>query len=261
MTDGFALRTRTLHLLSVVALSLLVVMSCKSKQAAEQAPTPASSVSPAHAEKATPPSSPTQAAQLAQPTETTGQRWNFDTVEAGSLPERWSAPVGSWRVESAEPAPSVSHVLAQTAQSRSAIFNVVLARDARYGDVEVTVHLRARDGSIDQGGGVVWRAKDERNYYIARYNPLEDNFRVYTVKDGRRRQLESADVRVAHDAWHTLRVRMVGDHIECFLDGQKHLEARDTTFSEPGLVGLWTKADARTEFDDLVVSDPGQVQR
>jgi hypothetical protein len=54
---------------------------------------------------------------------------------------------------------------------------------------------------------------------------------------------------------------MVGDHIECFLDGQKHLEARDTTFSEPGLVGLWTKADARTEFDDLVVSDPGQVQR
>jgi hypothetical protein len=139
------------------------------------------------------------------------------------------------------------------------VFNVALVQDGRHADVDITVRLRARDGRVDQGGGVVWRAKDGRNYYIARYNPLEDNYRVYYVKDGRRRQLDSADVRVAHDAWHTLRVRMIGDRIECFLDGQKHLNARDATFTEAGMVGLWTKADARTHFDDFLVSDAAEV--
>lgn len=179
--------------------------------------------------------------------------WTFEDAEAGSLPEGWSAPVGEWRVETAAQATSGSRVLAQRASNPSPVFNVAFVGGASYADVDITVRLRALQGRIDQGGGVVWRARGARDYYMARYNPLEDNYRVYVVEDGRRRRLDTADVMLDHRAWHTLRVRMVGDHIECFLDGEKRLDVRDDTFPQAGMVGLWTKADARTHFDDLVV--------
>ncbi|WP_428266808.1 hypothetical protein [Haliangium sp.] len=196
------------------------------------------------------------AAPAAEPTNTV---WAFEQPGPGPLPDGWSAPVGEWRLEAVDGAPSGSRVLVQTASNRSPVFNLALVDGSSDADVDIQVHLRARRGRIDQGGGVVWRAKDARNYYIARYNPLEDNLRVYTVKDGRRRQLDSADLRLDHGAWHVLRVTMTGDHIECYLDGQKHLDVRDTTFVDAGMVGLWTKADAQTEFDDLSLSGPDEV--
>ncbi len=121
--------------------------------------------------------------------------------------------------------------------------------------MDLTVRFHAIAGKFDQGGGLVWRAKDGRNYYIARYNPLEDNFRVYTVVDGQRTQLQNADI-PRSDGWHTLRVTMRGDHIQCFYDGKKSLDVHDTTFTKPGHIGLWTKADARTRFDDLTFRRP-----
>lgn len=184
---------------------------------------------------------------------------NFEEAQPGKLPEGWSAPIGDWQVETVESAPSGTHVLVQKASNRSPVFNLALVDGSSHAEVDIRVRLRARRGRIDQGGGVLWRAKDTRNYYIARYNPLEDNFRVYTVKNGRRRQLQSADVRVDHDAWHTLRVTMTGDHIQCFLEGEKRLDVRDDTFTETGMVGLWTKADAVTEFDDLSFSSAGEI--
>ncbi|MEQ8281104.1 MAG: hypothetical protein RMA76_05040 [Deltaproteobacteria bacterium] len=184
---------------------------------------------------------------------------SFDLAQINKLPEGWSAPVGEWRVETVEAAASGSRAFVQRASNRSPVFNVALVEASSHADVDISVRLRAREGRIDQGGGVVWRATDARNYYIARYNPLEDNFRVYTVKDGRRRQIGTADVRVDHGAWHTLRCTMRGDHIECFLDGEKHIDVHDGTFTGAGKVGLWTKADARTEFDDLSFSSAGEV--
>jgi hypothetical protein len=110
-------------------------------------------------------------------------------------------------------------------------------------------------GEKDQGGGVVWRYQDANNYYIARMNPLEDNFRVYKVADGKRSaEFQSVDVKVPAKEWHMLKVTMKGDHIECFLDGKKHLDVKDGTFKAAGKVGLWTKADAQTYFDDFKVS-------
>jgi hypothetical protein len=179
--------------------------------------------------------------------------WTFEDTEAGKLPNGWSAPVGRWSVAETESASRSARVLAQDATSASPIFNIAFVEASSYADVDLSVRLQSREGRIDQGGGVVWRAKDHRNYYIARYNPLEDNYRVYTVEDGRRRQIGSADVELDHRAWHTLRVKMVGDHIECFLNAQKHLDVRDGTFIEAGMIGLWTKADARTWFDELTV--------
>lgn len=143
-------------------------------------------------------------------------------------------------------------VLRQEAKNSDPVFNVVLTDKVGL-DVELEVSLRSIAGEVDQGGGLVWRARDGKNYYIARFNPLEDNYRVYTVVDGARRQLATAKRVVPPDAWCTLNVRMIGDHIECRLDGELMLDVHDGTFTEAGRIGLWTKADANTEFDDLVL--------
>lgn len=150
-------------------------------------------------------------------------------------------------------APSKDHVLAQLAKNSTSTFNVVLVRDTNVQDVDIAVSFKAIGGRIDQGGGPVWRAKDGSNYYIARYNPLEDNYRVYKVVDGRRTELGSPDIG-ASPGWHDLRVVMIGNHIRGYYDGKKYLDVRDDTFKEPGQVGLWTKADAQTHFDELRVS-------
>jgi hypothetical protein len=148
-------------------------------------------------------------------------------------------------------------VVRQDAKNASPVFNVALA-DRTALDLELEVQLRAVDGQIDQGGGLVWRAKDGENYYIARFNPLENNYRVYTVVDGVRTQLASAEATIDPGAWIALTVSMRGDHIQCELDGRRLLDVRDDTFRDGGRVGLWTKADARTEFDDLVLRALGR---
>ena len=118
------------------------------------------------------------------------------------------------------------------------------------------VSFKAVKGEKDQGGGLVWRYQDANNYYVARMNPLEDNFRVYKVVGGKRsKEFQSADVKVPAGEWHTLKIKHVGDHIECFLDGKKHLDVKDDSIDKAGKVGLWTKADAQTYFDNLKVSE------
>ncbi len=181
------------------------------------------------------------------------QSWNFDSAKDGQIPAGFTADVGQWKVTAHPSAPSKPNVFAQLAKSERPVFNVSLAGDTNYGNVEITVKFLALAGEIDQGGGVVWRARDARNYYIARYNPLENNYRVYKVVSGTRTQLGTADI-PRSEGWHTLRVVMKGDHIECFYDGTKHLDVRDGTFTDAGKIGLWTKADAQTAFDDLTVA-------
>lgn len=178
--------------------------------------------------------------------------WPFDGGARGGLPEGFEAASGSWELASDDTAPSGSGTVRQTAQSGSATFNVLLA-DAQARDVDLSVALRANGGEIDQGGGLVWRARDGENYYIGRWNPLEDNLRLYEVVGGRRQQLASARAALDAGQWHTLRVRMAGTRIECWLDGELLLESSDDTFFQAGRVGLWTKADAQTSFDDLTL--------
>ena len=177
----------------------------------------------------------------------------FDNDGVGRGPDGMMAAVGTWRVVEDSTARSGERVLAQEALSEDSVFNLVLADGPRLNDIDVSVQLRAIAGEVDQGGGLVWRAQDARNYYVARFNPLEDNYRVYFVKDGVREMLVSATVVLDGAAWHEVRVVMRGVQIECYLDGELYLEVRDTTFTEPGQFGLWTKADAQTHFDNLVV--------
>jgi hypothetical protein len=181
--------------------------------------------------------------------------------DLGKLPAGWkAAQTGKgrsvWKVVADETAPSKSGlVLAQTSDDRDALFNLCVADEGSFKDVELSVAFKAVAGAKDQGGGLVWRYQDADNYYVARMNPLEDNFRVYKVVGGKRsKEFQDAEVKIPAGEWHTLKVKMMGDHIECFLDGKKYLDVKDDSITKAGKVGLWTKADAQTRFDQFQVS-------
>jgi len=174
--------------------------------------------------------------------------WTFDDDATGAIAKGFTNEVGQWVVVNSEK----GKALAQRAKNPDDTFNVALANEPKVKDVDLSVRMKAIAGNNDQGGGLVWRARDAKNYYIARYNPLEVNFRVYKVVDGKRTMFQNADI--PHTSgWHTLRVVMKGDHIECFHDGEKYLDVHDSTFTEPGRIGLWSKSDAQSEFDDLTL--------
>jgi hypothetical protein len=143
-------------------------------------------------------------------------------------------------------------VFAQTAAGPRPLFNVCAIDATSYRDLRLTVALKAVDGKIDQGGGVVWRYMDASNYYVARYNPLEENYRLYKVVEGKRMQLATKEgLKAPADEWHTVSIKMKGNAIECSLNGTKHLEAKDDSLTKAGQIGLWTKADAQTYFDKV----------
>jgi hypothetical protein len=186
----------------------------------------------------------------------------FDKGDLGKVPAGWKSDKtgqgdGSvWKVVADDTAPSKTGcALAQTAAGPSALFNLCVADQPSLKDVDVSVAFKALKGEKDRGGGLVWRYQDANNYYVARMNPLEDNLRLYKVIAGKRIQLETKeDLKVPVNEWHTLRVTMKGEQIEVYLDGKKHLQGKDNAIAKAGKVGLWTKADAQTAFDDLKVS-------
>jgi hypothetical protein len=182
--------------------------------------------------------------------EATKRTWDFEHDEPGKIAKGFTNEVGRWEVVN----DGGNHVLHQRAKNEDAVFNLALVEQTGFKDIDLSVRLRAVAGEVDRGGGLVWRAKDAKNYYIARYNPLEDNYRVYKVQDGKRTQFQSAKI-PGDDKWHTLRVTMSGAKIACYFDGQKHLEVEDTTFPDEGKIGLWSKADAQSYFDDLTVGE------
>ena len=185
------------------------------------------------------------AAELKLPDEATVER--FDFAQRGV--EGWKTVGGRWVVEEMRGAPTGGRVLVQRAAENP--FNVIVAPGGPYTDVDVSVRFRPISGREDASGGIVFRFSEGR-YYVVRANALEDNFRLYSYYRGRR-QLATAKVQPpALGQWHTLRVVAVGDRIQAYLNGQLFLDHRDSRF-QSGQVGLWTKADSITAFDDLVV--------
>jgi hypothetical protein len=162
--------------------------------------------------------------------------------------EGWTTVAGQWGVEEMAGAPSGTKVLLQRATKND--FNVIVA-PAVYGDVDVMMKFKPISGREDASGGIVVRFTDGK-YYVVRANALEKNFRLYHYDRGRR-QLASASVQVpALGQWHTVRVVTVGDQIQAWLNGRLYLDQRDSRV-KAGAVGLWTKADSVTAFDDLVI--------
>lgn len=189
--------------------------------------------------------------------------WNFDEAPVGRVPPGWTprqtreGTLATWVVAADPDAVSRPNVLrlAKT-ENTGQTYNLLVADEPRVADVDLRVHVRADSGEEDQGGGPIWRCQDENNYYICRLNPLESNFRVYKVLAGKRTQLASADIETETHRWYLLRAVMVGNRITCYVDGKHLLTAIDNTFVQPGQVGLWTKADATTSFDDMLLVTP-----
>ena len=188
-------------------------------------------------------------------------RWIFEDASVGKVPAGWlsgktgKGPGSLWKVIEDDSAPSGTHVLAQiSSEGPNRLFNLCVCDEALLTDVDLPVAFKAVKGRIDQGGGPIWRCRDENNYYIARMNPLENNFRVYKVVAGKRTQLGSTNVEAPAGKWHTIRIVQKGNQIQCYLNGKQHLKVNDDTFTGEGKVGLWTKADAVTSFDDFTFS-------
>jgi len=178
---------------------------------------------------------------------------NFDSDAVGSVPAGWTCGVTGrgaplWAVAADPSAPSKPNVLKQ---SGSGTFPWCVVKGVALADGFVEVKFKPIDGREDQAGGLVWRWKDGDDYYVARANALENNVSLYYTERGSRKTLKYVDAPVARGAWHTLRVEFADAHIVVALDGKRHVELDDTHIRGPGTVGVWTKADSVTAFDDF----------
>lgn len=181
------------------------------------------------------------------------ETFSFDGDAPGALPKGWSQGVtgrGSprWTVEPDASAPSRPNVLKQ---SGSGTFPWCVRPEVTLADGYVEVKFKPISGREDQAGGVVWRWKDGNNYYVARANALENNVSLYYTENGRRNTLKYVDAPVPGNTWHTLRVEFSGKKIRVILDGKPYIELEDGHIAGAGAVGVWTKADSVTLFDDF----------
>ena len=108
-------------------------------------------------------------------------------------------------------------------------------------------------GKVEQACGLLARFKDPKSYYVARASALGKDVGLYVVKDGKITRLGGGKVPFG-EGWHELRVEARGDHLQVLWDGTRTYEADDKTYPEAGRVGVWTKADSVTYFDDLSVT-------
>jgi hypothetical protein len=178
---------------------------------------------------------------------------NFDDLKTGAPPPGWTATKTGkgdpkWQVVADDSAPSKPNVLKQSGE---ATYPVCIKDDTSVKNGFVEVKFKPLSGKEDQAGGVIWRCQDAENYYIARANALEDNVTIYHTVKGKRTEKKRAGMKVSSNEWHTLRVDFHGSHFTVSFDGKKALEWQDDTFKDAGKVGLWTKADSVTLFDDF----------
>jgi hypothetical protein len=190
---------------------------------------------------------------------------SFESTQTGAAPEGWTSTLtGSgdpkWTVESDGTAPSKSKVIKQSGR---ATYPLLLKNDRSVKDGFVEVKFKAISGSQDRAAGVVWRAKDANNYYVARANALEDNVVLYKTVKGVRSPLDivgrkggyGTDVKVPAGTWHSLRVDFSGSRFRVSFNGKQLFEVEDSAFADAGKVGLWTKADSVTLFDQVTYGE------
>lgn len=186
--------------------------------------------------------------------------WTFDAEPPGTLPQDFKIgtlfdgrPAGEWKVLETGRSQSPPHVLGQL-QGKGAehAYKTVLINSTRGSNLDLQVSFLAIEGKADMGGGLIWRAADDRNYYLTRANPSEQNLRIYQVVKGVRHMIQNFDQIINIRSWHTLRVVMKGCRVQVLFDEKQIFELCDETFKE-GKIGLWTKSDAVTYFDDLTL--------
>ena len=161
-----------------------------------------------------------------------------------NMNKSWKQKEGNWSFTHGEVTQSITNKY----------FPLMLLEQEQYADVDVSVDFKPISGAIDASGGVVFRAKDAQNYYIVRANALEDNFRLYYFENGSRHEIASATVTPpTFKKFNNIRVVAKGEHIQAYLNGTLYIDHHDSLYSK-GYVGLWTKADSVTVFDNFAVS-------
>jgi len=208
------------------------------------------------AEKATPETEVDESVE-----QVTDNGFDFENYIAGQLPEGWSQYYTGqggtdWKVVD----DMGNKVLAQLySDNPNGHFNIIVNDAVSMKDMTLNVRLKAVTGKHDQGGGFIWRFTDKNNYYMVRSNPLEDNMVLYKVENGKRTDLPlidkgrtyGVDVPKLGETWHTMKLTVKDDLFTVYLDGNELLKVQDSTFPDAGKIGLWTKADAVTYFDDF----------
>ena len=190
---------------------------------------------------------------------------SFENTQIGATPEGWTATLTGkgdpkWTVERDETAPSKQKVLKQSGR---ATYPLLLKNDTNIKDGFIEVKFKAIAGSQDRAAGVVWRARDANNYYVVRANALEDNFVLYKTVDGIRSALDivgrkggyGVAVPVPANTWHSLRIEFKAARFGASFNGKQLFEVEDSTFTDAGMVGLWTKADSVTLFDEITYGE------
>ena len=182
------------------------------------------------------------------------QTENFDKAATGAAPAGWKCGVtgrgnARWQIEADATAPSKPNVLKQAGRGD---FPWCVKQGVAVKDGFVEVKFKSISGREDQAGGVMWRWKDGDNYYVARANAMEDNVSLYYTENGSRKTIKYVDAPVPRNVWHTLRVNFRGTRIEVMLDGKSYIQLDDSHITAAGTVGVWTKADSVTAFDDFV---------
>jgi hypothetical protein len=186
---------------------------------------------------------------------------SFESTRIGATSEGWTATLTGkgdpkWTVENDGTAPSKSKVLKQSGR---ATFPLILKNHTNIKDGFVEVKFKAVAGSQDRAAGVVWRASDVNNYYVVRANALEDNFVLYKTVDGVRGALDivgrkggyGVSVPVPANIWHSVRIDFKANRFRASFNGNQLFEVEESTFTNAGMVGLWTKADSVTLFDQI----------
>jgi hypothetical protein len=206
------------------------------------------------------PSPPGVLAQASNPADRNEVHLDFEDHPAGEpAPSFETGLTGKggpvrWELLRDESAPNGPTVLAETSGDRTSDrFPLAILKGFEARDVEVRVRFRPVSGKVDQAAGLVVRLRDPDDYYIARANALEGNVRLYKVVDGKRRQFAGVDVEVPAGKWQELGLKAEGERLTVSLDGKELFGAADRTFAKAGKVGLWTKADSLTHFDELIV--------
>ena len=210
----------------------------------------------------------TLVALLVMPQAVFGEAVDFEAMDAGAPPRGWTLSKTDggepprWEIVSDATSPARAKVLAQLSVDRtSGRFPLAIHPGPAIRDGTVAVRFKPVSGRADQAAGLVWRYRDENNYYIVRANALEDNVVLYKVENGRRTPLGPVgrpdDYGVNHPVpggqWSAMAVAFAGDRFSVSFDGRLLFEVVDTTFTEAGRVGLWTKADSVTHFDGIEV--------
>ncbi len=238
----------TMKIISILWLGLLPLLSCDSTSEV--------------IDRSKKPSSENTIVQNDQPfREIT---FDFEEYPIGKIPKDWSQYVTGkdsqtdWKIV----ADGGNKVLAQLSNDHPNYhFNAIVYNGLHGTNVELRVKMKGIAGNMDQGGGFIWRFIDRNNYYVARANPLEDNVVLYKVENGKRTDLAlvgkgktyGVDVPPLGNDWNQLRLTAQGDLFTVFLNNKELFQVKDDTFTGTGLVGLWTKADAVTYFDDFEV--------